>query len=266
MKITSIKPIEPKESRCIVVDSPERLFLVGEKDGQLVPTHNSVVQRNILLGCVLRPDSWRALGIDLKKVELSTWRAYSNVILGVATTLEDALVVLRFGQQTMMRRYSELEQLGLNNFLDLPEKGQALLIMVDELGELISPSGVKALAGDTTIPTPDGLRLLEDLQIGDYVLDLYGAPTEIIKKYKPEDQVKYKMSISRDDSRSSEVFVAGAEHYWVAYFEHADGTVTGPAVVETSYLNEFKRNQDSLPESERVKVKFKRYRNENSLG
>jgi hypothetical protein len=87
------------------------------------------------------------LGIDLKKVELSSWRAYSNVVLGIATTIEDALTVLRFAQQTMMKRYAELEQLGLNNFLDLPEKGQALMVMVDEAGELLSPSGVKTEAG-----------------------------------------------------------------------------------------------------------------------
>lgn len=147
MKLQKITPIDPKESRCIEVDSPDRLFAVGGESGASVITHNSVAQRNIILGCVLRPDSWRFLGIDLKKVELSSWRAYSNVVLGIATTIEDALTVLRFAQQTMMKRYAELEQLGLNNFLDLPEKGQALMVMVDEAGELLSPSGVKTEEG-----------------------------------------------------------------------------------------------------------------------
>jgi len=87
------------------------------------------------------------VGIDLKKVELSVWRKYSNVVLGVATELEDALTVLRFAQQTMMKRYAEMEQLGYNNFLDLPEKGQALLVMVDEAGELLGSSGVKTEEG-----------------------------------------------------------------------------------------------------------------------
>lgn len=147
MKLKSITPIEPKLSRCIEVDSPDRLFAAGGSNGHAVVSHNSVVQRNIILGCILRPDSWRFLGIDLKKVELSSFRAYSNVVLGIATTLEDALTVLRFAQETMMKRYAELEQLGLNNFLDLPEKGQALLVMVDEAGELLSPSGVKSEEG-----------------------------------------------------------------------------------------------------------------------
>lgn len=95
----------------------------------------------------MRPQSWRFLGIDLKKVELSAFRKYNNVVLAIATTIEDALVVLRFAQETMMRRYANMEELGVNNFLDLPERGQALLVMVDEAGELLSPSGVKSEQG-----------------------------------------------------------------------------------------------------------------------
>jgi hypothetical protein len=143
MRIRSIKEIDPEPARCIEVESEDRLFAAGGENGDSFLTHNSVVQRNIILGCILRPDSWRFLGIDLKKVELSQFRAYSNVVLGIATTLEDALTVLRFAQQTMMKRYSEMEQLGVNNFLDLPTKGQALMVMVDEAGELLSPGGGK---------------------------------------------------------------------------------------------------------------------------
>lgn len=263
MKIKKITPIEPKLARCIEVDSPERLFAVGGLSGDAIVSHNSVSQRNIILGCVLRPDSWRFLGIDLKKVELSSWRAYSNVVLGVATTIDDALTVLRFAQQTMMKRYAELEQLGLNNFLDLPEKGQALLVMVDEAGELLSPAGVKALAANTFIPTPEGGKLLKDLMVGDQVLDLYGDPTEVTQKYVPEAQEHYELSISKDSTGESETIVAGAEHYWVAYWEHPDGEVTGPSLVETDYLYEFQANQERLPLEDRVKVKFKRYTSAN---
>ena len=147
MKIKSIKEIPPVPSRCIEVASQDRLFAIQTSSGVTLATHNSVAQRNIVLGCILRPESWRFLGIDLKKVELSAWRAYNNVVLGIATTLEDALTVLRFASATMMKRYAELEQLNLNNFLDLPEKGQALMVMVDEMGELLSPSGVKTEEG-----------------------------------------------------------------------------------------------------------------------
>lgn len=260
MKIKKITPVEPRAARCIEVDSSERLFAVGGIDGKSVVSHNSVAQRSIILGCVLRPESWRFLGIDLKKVELSSWRAYSNVVLGVATTLPDALTVLRFAQLTMMKRYAELEQLGLNNFLDLPEKGQALLVMVDEAGELLSPSGVKALAASTPIMLADGsITTMEELSVGDVVLDNYSQPTEVIKKYEPTEQDSYSLSISKDSTGESEAVVAGSEHYWVAYFSHPDGTVTGPETVDTKYLHSFKTNQDRLPASERVSVKFRRF-------
>lgn len=147
MQIKSIKKIVPELSRCIEVDSPDRLFASGGPDGVTFVSHNSVVQRNIIFATIMRPDRWRFLGIDLKKVELSGFRAYSNVVLGIATELPDALTVLRFAQETMMKRYSEFEQLGLNNFLDLPDPGQALMVMVDEAGELLGSSGVKTDEG-----------------------------------------------------------------------------------------------------------------------
>lgn len=195
-------------------------------------------------------------------MELSGWRAYSNVVLGIATTLEDALTVLRFAQTTMMKRYAELEQLGLNNFLDLPEKGQALMVMVDEAGELLGASGVKALAGSTFIPTPEGGKLLEALQVGDEVLGLHGESVTVTKKYEPGAQQHYRMVMGRDRDGQKEELMAGAEHLWVAYFQRPDGAVDGPSLVETKWLHEFKTKQEAKAEHERVSVKFKRYSNQ----
>lgn len=260
MKLKNITEIDPKASMCIEVDAPNRLFAAGGEDGCSIVSHNSVVQRNIILGCILRPDSWRFLGIDLKKVELSVFRAYKNVVLGIATTIEEALIVLRFAQETMMKRYAELEQLGLNNFLLLPEKGQALMVMVDEAGELLSPSGVKALSERTPIPLPDGtFKKMSELHIGDTILDNYSKPTKIIDKYEPAEQTKFELTISQDSTKTSEKVIAGAEHNWVAYFEHCDGEVTGPQIVDTKYLHSFKETQAALPPEERVKVKFKKF-------
>lgn len=259
MKIKSIREIGPIASRCIEVAAEDRVFLIGDDGETGLVTHNSVVQRNIVFSCILRPDSWRFLGVDLKKVELSGFRQYSNVVLGIATELEQALLVLRFGQQTMMKRYSEMEQIGVNNFLDLPEKGKALLIMVDEAGELLGSSGVKALSVNTPIPTPLGMRRMGDLQMGDEVLDLHSAPTVVTKKYEPAAQEKYALTISKDSTGESENFVAGAEHYWVAYFKHPEGEVTGPSVVDTKYIRDFHKNQLKLAEDDRVTIKFKKY-------
>jgi hypothetical protein len=53
MRIKNIKEIDPVLSRCIEVDSSDRLFGVKTSSGQTVTTHNSVSQRNIILGCIL---------------------------------------------------------------------------------------------------------------------------------------------------------------------------------------------------------------------
>lgn len=147
MKLKSIRRIDPTLSRCISVDAEDRLFAAGGEDGRSVISHNSVIQRNIIFGCILRPESWRFIGIDLKKVELSSFRAYKNVVLGIATELEDALTVLRFAQATMMKRYLDMEAVGLQDFIDMPDHGPALMVMIDEAGELLSASGVKTDAG-----------------------------------------------------------------------------------------------------------------------
>src|SRR5699024_1381026 len=259
MKIESIEEIEPIPSRCIEVDSEDRLFRAGGESGAAIVTHNSVAQRNIIFGAIMRPDRWRFLGVDLKKVELSNFRAYSNVVLGIATTLEDGLTVLRFAQQTMMKRYAELEQLGLNNFTKLPDPGQALMVMIDEAGELLGTSGVKALSEDTPIMLANGEKTtLKNISEGDWILDNRSQPTEVITKYEPREQSKYSLSISKDSTKEKEDFVAGSEHYWVAYFEEPDGTVIGPETVTTEYLYAFKKEQDRKPEAERTQVKFKR--------
>lgn len=258
MKIKNIREIIPEPARCIEVDSPDKLFAVGGENGNAILSHNSVVQRNIIFSCILRPDSWKFVGIDLKKVELSSFRAYSNVVLGIATTLDDALTVLRFAQQTMMKRYAEMEQLGVNNFLDLPEKGQALLVMVDEAGELLSPSGVKALVGSTFVENLNNRKNLQEIQIGDTIFDNFGNPTTVVKKYEPKEQSRYDMKISSDVTKIQETIVSGSEHMWVTYFTHPDGTITGPETVDTKFLYDFKKQQEKIPENERIQVKFKK--------
>lgn len=70
------------------------------------------------------------------------------MVYGIATTLPDALTILRFAQQTMMKRYEEMEELGVNNIADLPEKVHSLLVMVDEMGELLSAGEGKAVTDE----------------------------------------------------------------------------------------------------------------------
>lgn len=258
MKIKNVTQVEPTLSRCITVSGEDKLFASGGTNGKSFITHNSVIQRNIINACIMRPDKWRFIGIDLKKVELSRFRKYSDVVLGVATTVEDAAICLRFAAETMMKRYAELEEVGKENFLDLPDSGHALLVMGDELGELLSDSPGKALVESTVIPNDNGRKNLGEIEVGDTIYDNLGKPTTVIHKYEPGPQDKYDMTISCDSTGETQDFVAGSEHLWVARFFAPDGRLLSTDVVDTEFLFDFKREQDKKPESERVTVKFRK--------
>lgn len=134
MKIKKIIKIDPIEAKCLSVNNNDKLFPLS--NGTL--THNSVLQRSIIMGCVLRPDDWTLLGIDLKRVELNLYEKYD---VRVAKTMEAASVFLKAAQAIMMNRYMKMEELRINNYEDMPEgeKDKALMVMIDELGELLAP-------------------------------------------------------------------------------------------------------------------------------
>lgn len=254
MLIKSIKRIDPVESNCISVDSHDKLFAIGE-EGNLI-THNSVSQQNIIISCLLRPEHWVILGIDLKRVELTRFKKFG---VKVATDLETAVEFLRFAQAVMMKRYERMEELGVNDFEDLPENLQALMVMIDEAGELLSPTGAKALSEHTLIPLANGeSKLLKNIQVGDVVLDNYSQPTSVTAKYEPEAQIHYKLKVSSDKTNEVEEFIAGEEHFWVVYIANLDDSVEGPYLMETKELHEMIKEEKLKPEDERRKLKFKK--------
>lgn len=253
MRVKNIKEIDPVESNCISVDSPDKLFAIGEK-GSLM-THNSVSQQNIIISCLLRPKNWVILGIDLKRVELTRFKKFG---VKVATDIETSVEFLRFAQAVMMKRYERMEETGVNDFTDLPEPLQALMIMIDEAGELLSPTGAKALSENTAILTPNGSKPLKSVKIGDTLLDNYGKPTKVTNKYIPEKQKKYELSISSDTSKKSEQFIAGEEHYWVVYFENSSKQLDGPYLLKTHEINTILEKERLKPTREQRKLKIKK--------
>lgn len=140
--ITDVVKVESKPGRCIAVDSPSRLFLAGDA---MVPTHNSVTQRTILMHAFQSP-MWRILLADPKRVELSPYKEYPNVIR-VETELADMLDMVERLSDEMDFRYKTMEQEGVNFFLNLKEPPPALLLMVDEVFALLAPSKIKSEEG-----------------------------------------------------------------------------------------------------------------------
>lgn len=143
--IVSVKEVAPVPMRCISVDSPSRLFLVGDS---MIPTHNSTIQRNIIFHCIQHPDRWRFLGIDVKQVELSMFESYDPVIQGIAVDVPDGVEVIRYAKEVMMDRYALMKTKNVNHFEKLNDPNmKALMVMVDETYMFLALSGIKTDEG-----------------------------------------------------------------------------------------------------------------------
>ena len=147
--IVDIKEVTPVPMRCISVDSPDRMFLVSDS---LIPTHNSVLQRNLIFHCIQHNDMWRFLGVDVKRVELTPFKRYTQTVLGIGANLEDGVDIVRYAKKVMENRYERMEEAGVNHFKDLidPATGKphyAIMLMVDEAFMFMSPEGNKSDEG-----------------------------------------------------------------------------------------------------------------------
>ena len=250
-RIKTVEKSDSKLTQCVLTDSKTHLFQISGG----VLTHNtgggkSVMQRNVVFHCIAHPNQIKMFGIDLKRVELSVYEKYSNAILGVATTLEDAIEILRFSQETMMDRYSDMEKAGVQNFLDLPEPGCAILVMVDEAGELLDMSApAKAIADTTIMPSIEHgtTGLARDIQVGDHVLGEDNKLHTVLDRYEPKKQKQYSFNVqacnlnkiiginnaenvenanvTAEVSNSVENVTVGGEHLWTIITIMCENTV-----------------------------------------
>ena len=144
-----------------VTDNPH-ILVCGTTGGG-----KSVLQRNIVFHCIQHSDKWQFLGIDPKRVELSAYAKYDNAVLGIATNLEDGVEVMRFANEQMMDRYEAMEEMGVSNFLDMPDPPPALMVMIDEAYIFMATTGGKTdvqkeqdeLHGEATVLVGDVARL-----------------------------------------------------------------------------------------------------------
>ncbi|MBC9707546.1 MAG: hypothetical protein H9W81_22010 [Enterococcus sp.] len=104
----------------------------------------STIQRNIIFHCIQHSDRWRFLGIDVKRVELSPYVKYDPVVMGIATNVADGVEIIRYANEEMMNRYTEMEARGVNHFKDLPEVPYALMVLVDETYMFLAQSPAKS--------------------------------------------------------------------------------------------------------------------------
>jgi deoxycytidine triphosphate deaminase len=77
--------------------------------------------------------------------------------------------------------------------------------------DLVARLEGKALALDTPVPTPNGWRSMADIEVGDFVFDESGLPTEVLATTPPMLDRPCRELIFSDGQR----IVADAQHQWV---------------------------------------------------
>jgi len=177
----------------------------------------SVAQRNIVFHTIQHNDKWCFLGVDPKRVELKPYKKYTNTVLGIATTLEDEVEVIRYAKEEMMRRYESMEEIGVNHFQDLPSPPRAIMVMVDEAYQLMAPEGVKTdegkendnLHGEASILIGEIARL--GRAAGVHLALAMQRPDAIVLKGELKNNLDVRVAAGRLDSTpSSMVLDSGA--------------------------------------------------------
>jgi hypothetical protein len=121
--IVDVRPVPSVPVRCITVDSPNSLYLVGET---FIPTHNTSTIRSIILGALQLPEGAEVVGADPKLIELAGLVGYPGV-RRIATEPEECVELLDDVTDEMWRRY-ELVRANPRAKKDLPR----LFVVLDE--------------------------------------------------------------------------------------------------------------------------------------
>lgn len=108
-----------------------------------------------------------------------------------------------------------LEEVEDGGDIGLPIQGKIIneIIGGARLGTLMIRSGQsglgKALPNSTKIPTPNGFKLVEEIQVGDYLFDAFGKPTQVLGVY-PQGK-KEVWQVTFKDGRTAKCC---KEHLW----------------------------------------------------
>ena len=140
--ITAVEKIPNAPARCIMVEAQSKMFLAGR---EMIPTHNSVTQRTLLMH-VLQSPEWRIALVDPKRVELAAYRNHKHVV-AVATELEESVELIENVEKEMQGRYLKMQNEQVNFFKNLKTPPPALLLMVDETYALLAPEKIKSDEG-----------------------------------------------------------------------------------------------------------------------
>lgn len=121
------------------IDKAPHLLMTGSTGGG-----KSVFERNIIFHCLLHPKKFSIIGIDLKKVELSPYAKYEDVVWSISKTVEEASKSINTVRESMLNRYTYMEEVGVNHYTDLPTSERAIILLIDEALMLLEENGVES--------------------------------------------------------------------------------------------------------------------------
>ena len=194
--------------------------------------------RNLIFHCLQHADKLRVLGIDLRDLDFNPYKKYDPQVLGIATKLEEGVDVCVFAHEKMMERYAKLEELGLNNYLDLPDAPPALVLFINDINSFLAKSGIKTEEGieNDALKNESSIILTELTRLGRAV-GIY----LVVENQSPEPNTAYGEWAHNISTRIVTGRVDAAHSLMTLQNEEATRTTTG--IPGRSYIQDHGEGQ-----------------------
>lgn len=142
--ITKIEPVGQRQVRCIRVNHPDHLYLVGD----FIPTHNTVTLNDIIVGSLAGGAELSIIDVPHKRVDFLWCQDFCRPGGWGCESLEGAVAALQMLYNEGAQRAKVLAEHRVQNWKQLPPKAQftPVLCVVDEVAGLLSgppkPAGI----------------------------------------------------------------------------------------------------------------------------
>lgn len=142
--VVEVRPAGRAPVRCITVDHPRSLYLVGG----FIPTHNSVSLTDIIADALSNGSELVIVDTPDKAVDFTWCKPYVRPGGWGCDGLRSTVTALRLAHEELKRRADILKDRGLENWYQIPlaERPKPLLVVADEVSMLLMterlPAGV----------------------------------------------------------------------------------------------------------------------------
>lgn len=145
--ITDIQPAGYGEGRCIEVDAPDGMHLVGDS----IPTHNSASMQMLMTGALMR-GAEMFVGDPMKGA--ADFKFAEQWCRAIAVTIADTAAMMRGVYAEVERRKNLNSKYGVGSYRDLPEEVRPphVVVIIDEFTSLIEQD---RSAGRTPLEDPE---------------------------------------------------------------------------------------------------------------